>query len=157
MVRSGDWKYIFMANGGREQLFNLRNDPNELTNLAEIRSETKRQMHGKAVAACLRPELRPQPWMADDFRSFSFQARPLRRIYQFRSVEGREGFSREAGGRSESVALLIGRLRRFSSCRAIKELAHAFVAAVSDRRRDPEIDATIQVALCNNLVGGERQ
>ena len=29
MVREGDWKYIFMANGGREQLFNLREDPDE--------------------------------------------------------------------------------------------------------------------------------
>jgi hypothetical protein len=31
MVRSGDWKYIWMANGGREQLFNVKEDPNELT------------------------------------------------------------------------------------------------------------------------------
>jgi choline-sulfatase len=30
MVRQGDWKYVFMANGGREQLFHLGDDPNEL-------------------------------------------------------------------------------------------------------------------------------
>ena len=31
MVLTDDWKYIFMANGGREQLFNRKNDPNELS------------------------------------------------------------------------------------------------------------------------------
>ncbi len=30
MVRWEDWKYIYLANGGREQLFNLRDDPHEL-------------------------------------------------------------------------------------------------------------------------------
>ncbi|SFL33585.1 choline-sulfatase [Halogranum rubrum] len=30
MVREEDWKYVFMRNGGREQLFDLSTDPNEL-------------------------------------------------------------------------------------------------------------------------------
>jgi arylsulfatase len=34
MVRWGDWKYNYFANGGREQLFNLREDPNELRSVA---------------------------------------------------------------------------------------------------------------------------
>ena len=34
MVVTDEWKFIFMANGGREQLFNLRQDPNELSNRA---------------------------------------------------------------------------------------------------------------------------
>ena len=34
MARSGDWKYIYFANGAREQLFDLKSDPNEMTNLA---------------------------------------------------------------------------------------------------------------------------
>ena len=34
MLRTGDWKYIYMVNGGREQLFNLADDPNELDDLA---------------------------------------------------------------------------------------------------------------------------
>lgn len=29
MIRWGDWKYIYMANGGREQLFHLGEDPDE--------------------------------------------------------------------------------------------------------------------------------
>jgi len=30
MVVKDEWKYIFMANGGREQLFNLQADPDEI-------------------------------------------------------------------------------------------------------------------------------
>lgn len=91
MVRSGDWKYIFMANGGREQLFDLRNDPNELSNLAETRSEIRQQMYGKAVAACLKPEL-SAAMDGHEIRKFPFEARPLRRIYQFDRSRGVKGF-----------------------------------------------------------------
>ncbi len=91
MVRSGDWKYIFMANGGREQLFNLRNDPSELANLAETQSETKQQMHSKALSACLKPELNAAR-DGDGLRKFPFQARPLQRIYQFDQSRGVTGF-----------------------------------------------------------------
>jgi arylsulfatase len=34
MARGGEWKYIYLANGGREQLFNLQSDPHELNNCA---------------------------------------------------------------------------------------------------------------------------
>ncbi len=34
MVRRGDWKYIYLANGRREQLFDLQTDPDELNNVA---------------------------------------------------------------------------------------------------------------------------
>ena len=91
MVRSGDWKYIFIANGGREQLFDLRNDPHELTNLAETRGEIKQQMYAKAVAACQRPEL-ALLMDGQDLRKFPFEARPLRRIYQFDHSRGVTGF-----------------------------------------------------------------
>jgi len=91
MVRSGEWKYIFMANGGCEQLFNLRDDPNELANLAEGRSEIKQRLYSKAVAACQRPELSPA-LEGDALRKFPFEARPLRRIYQFDRSRGVTGF-----------------------------------------------------------------
>lgn len=91
MVRSADWKYIFMANGGREQLFNLHNDPNELTNVAETQREIKQQLSSKAAAACLRPELSPAR-DGDALRRFPFQARPRRRIYQFDRSRGVSGF-----------------------------------------------------------------
>jgi choline-sulfatase len=91
MVRTGDWKYIFMANGGREQLFNLHDDPNELANLAESRGEIKQQLYSKAVAACQKPELNPA-LDGEALRKFPFEARPLRRIYQFDSSRGIRNF-----------------------------------------------------------------
>lgn len=39
MLRTGDWKYIYMVNGGREQLFNLADDPDELNDLADEMSD----------------------------------------------------------------------------------------------------------------------
>lgn len=38
MMRWGGWKYIYHVNGGHEQLFDLRDDPHELNNVAESRS-----------------------------------------------------------------------------------------------------------------------
>jgi choline-sulfatase len=94
MVRSGDWKYIFMANGGREQLFDVRHDPNELTNLAETRREISIRLHSKAVGACQQPEL-SAAMDGHDLRKFPFEARPLKRIYQFDQSRGVRGFPNE--------------------------------------------------------------
>jgi choline-sulfatase len=47
MVRRGDWKYLWLANGGRELLFHLRDDPGETRN---------RLAAEPAVAATLRAE-----------------------------------------------------------------------------------------------------
>lgn len=91
MVRFEQWKYIFMANGGREQLFHLQDDPNELTNVAQIRSEVKQQLYNKALAACQMPEL-GAVLDGNGLRKLSFQARPLRRIYQFDRSRGITGF-----------------------------------------------------------------
>jgi choline-sulfatase len=41
MRRRADWKYIFMANGGRELLFNLSDDPSEIHNLASLRGRVE--------------------------------------------------------------------------------------------------------------------
>ena len=35
MVRQEEWKYIYLANGDREQLFNLEEDPEEIHQKAE--------------------------------------------------------------------------------------------------------------------------
>jgi choline-sulfatase len=91
MVRFEDWKYIFMANGGREQLFNLQDDPNELTNLAQSQREMKRQLYSNALAACQRPELKAV-LDGDNLLALPFQARPLKRIYQFDRSRGITGF-----------------------------------------------------------------
>ena len=55
MVRHKEWKYIFMANGGREQLFNLNEDPKELRNAIGSHADIAKQLRAKAASACNRP------------------------------------------------------------------------------------------------------
>ena len=91
MIRAEDWKYIFMADGGREQLFDLKSDPNELVNMTEARRDVVEQLNRIAVAACQREEI--ESVLKDDtLRKFPFEARPLRRIYQFDRSRGITGF-----------------------------------------------------------------
>ncbi len=91
MIREGDWKYIFLANGGREQLFNVTDDPHELTNLAAIEGEVRAQMRRRAVEACSREGATAA--LADGaLRGFAFEPQPPKRIYQFDSSRGVRGF-----------------------------------------------------------------
>jgi len=92
MVRRGEWKYIFIANGNREQLFNLREDPREFTNRAADRVEVLRSLRLRAVAACRRAGAR-DALSGDELRGFPFKklTRP-RRIYQFDRSRGVTGF-----------------------------------------------------------------
>lgn len=94
MVREGDWKLIWMANGGREQLFNLAGDPHEMQQQCEYSREVAARLRGVAVDA-----LRAAPSCraalnesGDDLRAFPFVARPLGRIYQFDASRGVTGF-----------------------------------------------------------------
>lgn len=91
MVRQGAWKYIYMANGGREQLFDLGADRNELANLSGSREDVKSELRQKATAACDRPELRAA-LDGGGLRAFPFRARPRQRIYQFDRSRGVKGF-----------------------------------------------------------------
>lgn len=91
MARQGSWKYIYLANGGREQLFDLDHDPHELSNVAETKRDIADLLRQKAVAACDRPELRAT-LDGKGLRAFPFEARPLRRIYQFDHSRGVTGF-----------------------------------------------------------------
>ncbi|QLG28860.1 sulfatase-like hydrolase/transferase [Halorarum halophilum] len=49
MVREGDWKYVFMQNGGREQLFDLSADPHELDDLSGERPEQTAELRETAA------------------------------------------------------------------------------------------------------------
>jgi arylsulfatase len=91
MVRHEDWKYIFFANGGREQLFNLREDPNELRNRAPSDGDVARALRGRAIRACGKPEAR-LALNGTDLKALPFEARPLSRIYQFDQSRGVTGF-----------------------------------------------------------------
>jgi len=90
MVRGGPWKYIYMANGGREQLFHLEEDPAELNNLAAGREETA-AFRSRAAQACNRTGLR-EALHGNGLRAFPFAGRPPRRIYQFDRSRGVTGF-----------------------------------------------------------------
>lgn len=94
MVREGKWKYIFMANGGREQLFNLTEDPYELTNLIRKKSEKVSHLRSLAVSACNVPGARDALDKAA-LRSFPYQERERNRIYQFDRSRGVTGFPKK--------------------------------------------------------------
>ena len=85
MIRQGDWKYIYMYNGRREQLFNLCDDPNELCNvsdpakLAEMRALTAAEFAEHGLESMLENG-RP--------KAMEYTERPLFRIHQFDASSG---------------------------------------------------------------------
>jgi choline-sulfatase len=91
MVVTDQWKYIFMANGGREQLFNRKNDPNELSNCVSSFCQIRDDLYALAVQACRVPGA-VDALDGDKFRSFPFRQRKPMRIYQFDRSRGVSGF-----------------------------------------------------------------
>ncbi len=91
MVRNGPWKYIFLANGGREQLFHLGEDPHELSNAMAAQPDVARKLRATATRACERPDLR-DAMDGNGLHAFEFHARELKRIYQFDRSRGITGF-----------------------------------------------------------------
>lgn len=91
MMRQGAWKYIFLANGGREQLFNVVEDPAELQNRAGVEAARVQQLRAAAAQACRVPGA-AAALQDDGLRAFPFQARPRQRIYQFDRSRGVTGF-----------------------------------------------------------------
>jgi arylsulfatase len=91
MVRDEMWKYIFVANGGGEQLFDMVNDPLELQNRVAEQEEVARSMRQRAVSAV------DVPGAADalergDLREFPYAERERRRIHQFDRSRGVTSF-----------------------------------------------------------------
>jgi choline-sulfatase len=91
MVVTDEWKLIFMANGGREQLFNLKQDPNELSNRAGSSPRVKDELYALAVQACKGPGA-ADALDGDKLRTFPFRERHRTRIYQFDRSRGVAGF-----------------------------------------------------------------
>lgn len=52
------WKYVWLANGGREQLFDLSADPHELHNLASADPDRCRAAHAQLVVWCRETDFR---------------------------------------------------------------------------------------------------
>lgn len=96
MVRQGPWKYIFLANGGREQLFHVEDDPQEIRQLAAERVDVTARLRDLARDIAAKdgledaldrdrpPELR--------LREYPYSERPRRRIIQFEGSLGIRGF-----------------------------------------------------------------
>jgi arylsulfatase len=96
MILTDEWKYIFMANGGREQLFNRRQDSNELSNRVASASKVKNDLHALGVQACQAPGAR-DALDGEKLRAFPFRERPRTRIYQFDRSRGVVGFPDRPG------------------------------------------------------------
>jgi choline-sulfatase len=91
IVLTDEWKYIFIANGGREQLFNRTKDPNELSNCVSSSSAIRSDLYALAVKACRFPGA-TDAIDGDKLRAFPFRQRPPIRIYQFDRSRGVVGF-----------------------------------------------------------------
>lgn len=83
MVRRGEWKYIWIANGGAELLFNLAEDPCELRDLSADRRDLAAALRDAAAAACDAPGAR-DALDGGKLRAFApQQPYPRRRCRQF--------------------------------------------------------------------------
>jgi choline-sulfatase len=91
MVRWREWKYIFMANGGREQLFNLAEDPHELHNRVADRPEVAEELRACAVYSLSVPNA-DRALEHGRLKAFPFRPRPLQRVYQMDGSRGVRGF-----------------------------------------------------------------
>jgi choline-sulfatase len=96
MGRDRRYKYIYLANGGREQLFDLQSDPHELRNLAAAKPDIVCELRRRAIAVCRSPGAR-DALEKDDFRTFEFKSAPPRRICQFDRSRGVAGFQKHPG------------------------------------------------------------
>lgn len=83
MVRKDNWKYIYMANGGRKQLFNLDTDPHELVNLATVETEVADHMHQLIIDKCKEEPGLEMVVKNDDIYSIPYTQRKLARLHQF--------------------------------------------------------------------------
>ena len=91
MVRNRQWKYIYMANGGLEQLFDVENDQGEIQQLLEQRPLEARHLRQVAVAALDNPAC-AGALDGSDLKILPYAQRTRRRIYQFDRSRGIEGF-----------------------------------------------------------------
>ncbi len=91
MVRDGEWKYIWIADGGREQLFHVAEDPHELRQRIGDRPEVAARLREAAVAALESPNAE-RALEKGRLRRFPYRRWPKQRIYQFDGSRGVHGF-----------------------------------------------------------------
>ncbi len=82
MVREGDWKYIYIANGGREQLFDVAEAPMELRNRIDDSAEAAKRLREAAGQAVSRINVN-RALEGGRLRRFAYRQMERKRIYQF--------------------------------------------------------------------------
>jgi choline-sulfatase len=80
MVRRGRWKYIYMANGGREQLFDVAADPDELEEQSGDRPDVRDAMRNAAVERLVSAGV-DGTTEAGDLRALSYEEREKERLF----------------------------------------------------------------------------
>ncbi len=92
MVRHEQWKYIFIANGGRELLFDLKNDPNELNDLSNTEPQIIEKLNRKAVKNLAITAWSDLALFENKLKAMPFKAQKRCRIKQFDSSRGVKDF-----------------------------------------------------------------
>ncbi|MHB1483802.1 MAG: sulfatase family protein [Saccharofermentanales bacterium] len=88
MVREGDYKYIYITNGGREQLFNLKDDKNETIELSKNDPDLTKYYRNKAVEEIKKHERLLPSLDGDDLKSYEFYMPGNVRMKQFDISKG---------------------------------------------------------------------
>ena len=96
MVRQGDWKYVYIANGGREQLFSVTEDPMELRNRAADSSDVVKRLREAAVEVASARNVN-RALEGGSLHGFAYEPMPKQRIYQFDRSRGAFGFPEKPG------------------------------------------------------------
>lgn len=110
MIRRRDWKYLYFSFYGNNLLFNLRNDPGELDNLAG-RPETasiEREMH-EALTSLVDPD-------AVTIRAFATQDQFLSRMIRDRDAQS---FYQTIGGRLGQGQATLITLRHYANWKPV--------------------------------------
>jgi choline-sulfatase len=93
MLIDGDWKYIYLANGGCEQLFNLRDDPHEIRQRLHEEPARAARMR-RAAAERVRASRGMEPALdGDDLRARPFELLPRNRLLQMDASSGVKTYS----------------------------------------------------------------
>lgn len=83
MVRRGDWKYIWLANGGRELLFHLRENPGESRDYSPAAPGELAALRAEAVRVVGARDFTAPALAAGALKALPFEPFPRGRIRQF--------------------------------------------------------------------------